>query len=68
MALECIKAVGTDRTKIKEWFAGITDESKAYHGVTGATYFDKEGDCYSKGAHVATVKAGKFVAAEKQMK
>ena len=44
-----------------------TSEETAYRGVTGLTYFDAEGDCYSKGAHVAVVKDGKFTAAEKQI-
>lgn len=68
MALEGVKAVGTDRTKIKDWLASITTKEKAYVGVTGITFFDKEGDCFSKGAHVAVVKGGKFVAADKQLK
>lgn len=68
MAFRAIQEVGPDRAKIREWFASITTPQKAYEGVTGPTYFDKEGDCYSKGAHVAVVRNGKFVAAEKQLK
>ncbi|MHC4780948.1 MAG: ABC transporter substrate-binding protein [Planctomycetota bacterium] len=67
MAVEAVKAVGTDRTKIKEWLAACTTPEKAYKGVTGLTYFDKEGDCYSKPAYVAQVKDKKFVPAEKQL-
>jgi branched-chain amino acid transport system substrate-binding protein len=66
MALQAIGEVGTDREKIRDWFAGITGPEKAYSGVTGRTWFDDEGDCYSKGAHVAVVQGGKFVAADKQ--
>jgi branched-chain amino acid transport system substrate-binding protein len=68
MALEAVKQVGPDRKKIRDWLAAVTTPEKAYEGVTGKTYFDKEGDCFSKGAHVAVVKDGKFVAADKQMK
>ncbi|MHC4390883.1 MAG: ABC transporter substrate-binding protein [Planctomycetota bacterium] len=68
MAAQGIKAVGPDRKKVKEWMASITGPDTAYVGVTGKTWFDNEGDCYSKGAHVAVVKDGKFVAADKQMK
>ncbi|MHC5038324.1 MAG: ABC transporter substrate-binding protein [Planctomycetota bacterium] len=67
MAVEAIKAVGTDRAKIREWLAACTTPEKAYKGVTGLTYFDKEGDCYSKPAYVAQVKDKKFVPAPKQL-
>ncbi len=67
MAVEAIKAVGTDRKAIRDWFASRTSKETAYHGITGPTYFDAEGDCYSKGAHVATVRDGRFVPAPKQM-
>lgn len=66
MALQALKEAGDDRTKIRDWMAGITSSEKAYNGVTGPTFFDAEGDCYSKGLHVAVVKDGKFVAAESQ--
>ena len=46
---------------------GCTTADKGYQGVTGNTYFDSEGDCYSKGAHVAIVKNGVFVPAPKQL-
>ncbi|MGE0713009.1 MAG: ABC transporter substrate-binding protein [Planctomycetota bacterium] len=68
MAADAIKAVGPDRTKIKDHLKAITSADKAYMGVTGPTFFDAEGDCSSKGAHVAVVKGGKFVAAEQQLK
>jgi branched-chain amino acid transport system substrate-binding protein len=68
MALEAVAKVGTDRTKIRDHMAAIQSADKAYVGVTGKTFFDKEGDCYSKGLHVAQVKDGGFVAAEKQPK
>jgi branched-chain amino acid transport system substrate-binding protein len=68
MALEAVKAVGRDRKKIRDHLASIRDEESGYVGVTGVTYFDEEGDCYSKKVYVATVKNGQFVPAEKQMK
>ena len=67
MALAAVGEVGTDREKLKGWFAGCTTADKGYQGVTGNTYFDSEGDCYSKGAHVAIVKDGDFVPAPKQL-
>jgi len=67
MALEGIEKAGADRQKIRDWLAGRDTLEEAYEGVTGPTYFDPEGDCYSKGAHVAVVKDGAFVAAEQQL-
>ena len=67
MAVEAIKAVGTDHEKIKDWLAACTTPEKGYKGVTGITYFDAEGDCYSKPAYVAQVKDKKFVPAPKQL-
>lgn len=67
MAIEAIRTVGSDRTAIRDWFAAVKTPENGYQGVTGNTYFDDEGDCYSKGAHVAIVKDGKFVPAPKQL-
>jgi branched-chain amino acid transport system substrate-binding protein len=67
MALDAVRQVGPDRKKIRDWLASITTPEKGYKGVTGNTYFDEEGDCYSKGAHVAIVRDGKFVPAPKQL-
>ncbi len=66
-AIEAIKAVGPDRRKIREWLAACTTLEKGYKGVTGVTYFDEEGDCYSKPIYVAVVKGGKMVPAPLQM-
>ncbi|MDP7035431.1 MAG: ABC transporter substrate-binding protein [Planctomycetota bacterium] len=67
MAIAAIDEVGTDRKKIKEWFAACTTADKGYKGVTGITFFDKEGDCYSKGASVAIVSEKKFKPAPQQL-
>lgn len=67
MMLEAIEAVGADREAIRGHLAGIRDEASGYHGVTGVTYFDEEGDCYSKPIYVAVVKDGVFVPAEAQL-
>lgn len=67
MALVAIGEVGTEREAIRDWLAAVTTRDKAYNGITGPTWFDAEGDCPSKGAHVAVVKAGAFVAADKQL-
>lgn len=63
---EVIKKVGPDRKKIRDGLAAYNSPAKAYKGITGATYFDKFGDC-KKPAFVKVVKNGKFVPA-KQLK
>ncbi len=67
MALATLADAGTDRDKVRAALAAATDEASGYTGVTGVTYFDAEGDCYSKPVYVATVKDGAFVPAEKSI-
>lgn len=66
MLAEVIGKVGADRKKIRAALAAYNSPDKAYHGITGATYFDANGDC-AKPASVKVVKGGKFVPAQ-QMK
>jgi len=67
MALEAVEKAGLNRQAIRDTLAQARDEATGYTGVTGVTYFDEEGDCYSKPVYVAVVKDGAFVPAEKQM-
>lgn len=60
MAADIVKAAGTDREKIREHFATITTPEKGHKGVTGNTYFDKNGDCL-KPAYVKVVRDGEYV-------
>ncbi len=66
LAVAAITAVGLDREKVRAYLAGISSEEKAFQGVTGATYFDENGDCL-KAAFVKVVKDGKWVSAEEQL-
>jgi len=66
IAAAAIKAVGTDREKIREYLEGINTKKKAYVGVTGKTYFDENGDCL-KDAFIKEIKGGKWIGAEKQL-
>lgn len=66
MAVQAMRKVGTDREKIRDYLASLNSPEKAYKGVTGATYFDENGDCL-KPAFVKTIKDGKWLSAEKQM-
>lgn len=67
MALAGIKEVGTDRKKLKEWFASRLDPQTGYKGVTGVTYFDDQGDCPAKPAVVVQIQNGAKVLAPKQL-
>ncbi len=67
LAAEAIAKVGMDRDKIRDYLASLNSPEKAYQGVTGATYFDENGDCL-KPAFVKVIKNGKWVSAEKQLK
>lgn len=64
--IDAIAKVGPDRAKIRDYLAGMDSKEKAYKGITGLIYFDKNGDCV-KPAFVKMVKNGQFVPAEKQM-
>ena len=66
LAVAAITAAGLDREKVRSYLAGISSEEKAYQGITGATYFDENGDCL-KAAFVKVVKDGKWVSAEEQL-
>ncbi|MBW2204383.1 MAG: ABC transporter substrate-binding protein [Deltaproteobacteria bacterium] len=63
---QAIKVVGQNREKIRDYLASINSKDKAYDGVAGKTYFDKNGDCL-KEAFVKKIKNGKWVSAEKQL-
>jgi len=67
LAAEAIKHVGKNREKIRDYLASINSPEKAFKGVTGATYFDKYGDC-QKPAYIKVIKNGKWVGADIQLK
>ena len=67
LAAEAIKHAGKNREKIRDYLASLNSPQKAFHGVTGATYFDKYGDC-QKPAFIKVIKNGKWVGAEIQLK
>lgn len=67
MAMEAIASVGPDRKKVQEWFASRRDKATGFKGVTGLTFFDEHGDCYSKPAQIVVVRNGGFALAEKQL-
>ncbi len=66
MAADAISKAGQDRVKIRDYLASLNTPEKAYMGVTGATYFDENGDSL-KPAFIKAIKGGKWVSAEKQL-
>ncbi len=66
LAAAAITAAGLDREKVRAYLVAISSEEKAYQGVTGATYFDENGDCL-KAAFVKVVKNGQWVSAKEQL-
>lgn len=66
LAVAAISHAGVDREKVRSYLAGISSEEKAFQGITGATYFDENGDCL-KAAFVKVIKNGKWVSAEEQL-
>jgi branched-chain amino acid transport system substrate-binding protein len=52
-----VETVGADRTKIRDYLAGLTDAS-AYHGVTGTIRFRPDGDPIGKGMVMTRVHKG----------
>jgi branched-chain amino acid transport system substrate-binding protein len=63
---DAIREKGEDRKAIRDKLASMNSPEKAYPGITGATYFDKNGDC-NKPIQVAIVRDGKFLAAPIQI-
>lgn len=66
IAAEAIAKAGVNREKIREYLAGLTSPEKSYKGITGITFFDKNGDC-QKNAFVKEIKSGVWKSAEKQL-
>ena len=66
LAAAAIASGGLDREKVRAYLAGISSAEKAYQGITGATYFDENGDCL-KAAFVKMIKDGKWVSAKEQL-
>lgn len=64
VALE--KAGKPDRKAIRDALAAMDSKEKGYSGVTGVTFFDKNGDC-AKPALIAEVKGGKLAKSDLQI-
>ena len=60
-------SVADNRKAIRDHLASLDTPAEGYKGVTGLTYFDKNGDTVNKPAYVKIVKDGQFVAADQQL-
>ena len=56
-----------NRKAIRDHLASLDTAEEGYKGITGLTYFDKNGDTLNKPAYVKVVKDGKFTTAPKQL-
>ncbi len=61
---DSIRKKGWDRQKIRDYVASLDTPEEAFPGITGATYFDKEGDC-KKPVMMAVVRDGTMQPAPK---
>ena len=59
-------SLADNRKFIRDYLASLDAPAKGYNGITGLTYFDKNGDCI-KPVHIKIVKNGKFMVAPQQM-
>ena len=59
-------SLAENRKFIRDYLASLDTHKKGYSGITGLTYFDKNGDCI-KPAHIKLVRNGKFMIAPQQM-
>ena len=60
-------ALAENRKAIRDYLASLDTPEEGYKGITGLTYFDKNGDTVNKPAYVKIVKDGKFTTAPQQL-
>ncbi len=58
---QAIEAVGTDRSAIREYLAGVGPETPPFEGVTGTIAFDQNGDVPDKEVVIGVVRSGRLV-------
>lgn len=56
-----------NRKAIRDHLASLDTQEEGYKGITGLTYFDKNGDTVNKPAYVKIVKDGQFTTAPQQV-
>jgi len=63
---DAIEAAGTDRTKIRDYLAGVGTITPAFEGVTGTIAFDQNGDVPNKDVIIGLVRNRRLVTAPGQ--
>lgn len=66
IAVAAIRKVGSNKRAIRKYLSRIDSPKRAYHGISGPIYFDKNGNCI-KPVCIATIKGDRFVPAPKQL-
>lgn len=61
-----IREAGTDRSRVRDYLAGVGTETEAFEGATGQIAFDGNGDVSSKGVVVGVFRGGSIVSAPKR--
>jgi len=60
-------ALAENRKAIRDHLASLDTPEEGYKGITGLTYFDKNGDTVNKPAYVKIVKDGQYTTAPQQV-
>lgn len=58
-----LRAVGPDRTALRDYMAGVGRESASFDGVSGSIAFDQRGDAIDKPISVGVIRDGSLVTA-----
>lgn len=66
IAIAAIRKAGSNKQAIRKYLSRMDSPERAYHGISGPIYFDKNGNCI-KPVCIATIKGGRFVSAPKQL-
>ena len=61
------ETLAVNRKAIRDYLASLDTPEEGYIGITGLTYFDKNGDTVNKPAYVKVVIDGKYTTAPEQM-
>ncbi|UCG88622.1 MAG: branched-chain amino acid ABC transporter substrate-binding protein [Gemmatimonadota bacterium] len=63
---QAIEQVGTDRTRIRDYLAGLGTETEGFEGVTGSIGFDSNGDVVDRNVVIGVVRNRRLVSAERR--
>jgi branched-chain amino acid transport system substrate-binding protein len=61
-----IEQVGRDRSKIRDYLAGVGTETEPYEGITGQVVFDSSGSVVDRNVVIGVVRNNRLVSAERR--